>query len=174
MFIPIPNATTNNETALLSGHAFHTMAPSQGTFTQDNVAFYMPTTQSSELRGGRSLRAVDGNRAVGWDTGSCTHTAEESNPWWRIDLEAEASIEKVRIWNRDHYGDRLHEFEIKIGNVDNWDGANEKCGDRHSVPQAQSLSVNCRMRGRYVFIIVPGDVKVISYSTRTPIPKRTT
>ena len=42
------------------------------------------TTQSSTHSGGTSERAIDGNASPSWSSGSCTHTASEANPWWKV------------------------------------------------------------------------------------------
>jgi hypothetical protein len=60
----------------------------------------MSPTQSSEGWGGVPKRAVDGNTNGQWGGGSCTHTQNENQPWWQIDLGREYEIVKVVIFNR--------------------------------------------------------------------------
>ena len=54
-----------------------------------------PTSQSSEGWGGQSSRAVDGNTDGSWNHGSCTHTLNTVNPWWKVDLQWNYAIDKV-------------------------------------------------------------------------------
>ncbi len=41
-----------------------------------------------------SLRAVDGNENNAFTANSCTHTAEELEKWWMVDLGAEYFVER--------------------------------------------------------------------------------
>jgi len=129
----------------------------------ENAAAGKPTLQSSTGYGGASSRAVDGNADTSWGSGSCTHTSTETDPWWRTDLEQELAIANVKITNRgDCCGDRLSNFEVKVGNTDSWD-ANTKCGDQHSVAQGQTLDVSCSGEvGRYVFVGIPGGSNTLT------------
>ena len=48
----------------------------------------------------------------------CSHTATVVNPYWRVDLGSSHSITSVALTNRgDCCGDRLSNFEIRIGNT---------------------------------------------------------
>jgi hypothetical protein len=58
------------------------------------------TKQSSVAWGGASARAVDGNTAGNFGSGSCTHTNFEK-AWWAVDLGDTYQIEKVVLWNRE-------------------------------------------------------------------------
>ena len=68
--------------------------------TPEVVSQGKPTEQSSTDYGGASARAADGNTATSYGDGSCTHTATEANPWWRVDLEAVKSVKEVKLFNR--------------------------------------------------------------------------
>lgn len=72
-----------------------------------NIALGKPAKQSTTQIEYNAEYAVDGN--LGTDVGldKCAHTADrDTNPWWRVDLEAVYSITSVRILNRgiDSYG----------------------------------------------------------------------
>ena len=44
-----------------------------------------------------------------------THTAEEENPWWEVDLKTEFLVEKVSVWNRNESQaviDRLKKYRV--------------------------------------------------------------
>ena len=53
----------------------------------------------------------------------CTHTAEGgTDPWWRVDLGRDYYVSELAITNRKDCigcGDRLSNFEIKIGEIKN-------------------------------------------------------
>ena len=45
-----------------------------------------------------------------------TRSAGDTNPWWRVDLGSQKSVDEVFIVNRgDCCGDRLSSFEIRVG-----------------------------------------------------------
>jgi len=54
-----------------------------------------PTTQSSTSHDGVSERAVDGNTNGNYGAGSCTHTENQANAWWTVDLQATYAVDKV-------------------------------------------------------------------------------
>ena len=64
-----------------------------------NIALGKSTAQSSTVNYAYASRAVDGNTATSWGSGSCTHTNSESG-WWRVDFGKTARVHSVRITNR--------------------------------------------------------------------------
>ena len=83
---------------------------------QSNIALFKPTKQSSAYSDSRfypSSNAVDGNRDT--DISKCTHTNEENNPWWRVDLGRVEPVVEVIILNRDSHETRLDGAEIRVG-----------------------------------------------------------
>ena len=66
----------------------------------DNVAHGQPTFQSTTRTNGVSSRAVDGDRNPAYFAGSCTHTLNQANPWWAVDLGWPRWIARVDITNR--------------------------------------------------------------------------
>ncbi|XP_065932583.1 protein jagged-1-like isoform X1 [Magallana gigas] len=97
-----------------------------------NITLGKPATQSSTLPGYNAAYAVDGNRETNIHVHKCTHTAGgDSNPWWRVDLQAVYSITSVRILNRgiDQYGDmsfRLQDVTVTVGLTES--DINTPCG----------------------------------------------
>jgi len=76
-----------------------------------NVAFRKPASQSSTAQNFQASNAVDGNR----DTYS--HTAEgQSSPWLKIDLLSETKIDRVTIFNRREYKERLSRARVEFSN----------------------------------------------------------
>ncbi|CAH1239028.1 SSC5D [Branchiostoma lanceolatum] len=129
-----------------------------------NVALDTTSFQTSISSGGVASRAVDGNTDTNWVAGSCTHTAEEANPSWRVDLGQSYVIDRVVIFNRrDCCSERISPFNIHIGYSDQV-SANTKCGGDHQFAVNQpSMSVACRgLRGRYVGVRLPGPSRILT------------
>ena len=82
--------------------------------------------QSSNYQDTKADRAKDGNVDGTFDKGSVTHTNEETNPWWLLDLGDTKDVGKIVIHNRsDCCGDRLKDaiveaFDISLAVV--WTG----------------------------------------------------
>lgn len=88
----------------------------QGTLLQ-NVARHKQAVQSSQAGNSAAAGgAVDGNTDVRFHKGSCTSTEEESDPWWRVDLQNVYNINAVTITQRDLSESLLIGGEIWIGN----------------------------------------------------------
>ena len=45
----------------------------------------------------------------------CSHTTNENNPWWRVDLGRVEPVAEVNILNRDTFSNRLNGAEIRVG-----------------------------------------------------------
>jgi hypothetical protein len=114
------------------------------------------TAQASHCCGGSSARAVDGNHRQDWGGGTCTHTANTQNAWWRVDLVDDAEVTSVKVWNRsDCCGNRLNGFQVRVGNSGSWQH-NKQCGGNHAISQGQNKEVDCSGKhGRYTHIVLP-------------------
>jgi hypothetical protein len=66
----------------------------------NNIAPKGKATQSSTAFAGPAKYGNDGNTNGNFEKKSVTHTAQENNPWWEVDLGAEVPIEKLTLWNR--------------------------------------------------------------------------
>nr|XP_034315969.1 EGF-like repeat and discoidin I-like domain-containing protein 3 [Crassostrea gigas] len=124
-----------------------------------NIALGKPAAQSSTKLHYNAAYAVDGNRGTDVGVDKCTVTDEgDSNPWWRVDLQAVYSITSVRILNRgiDKYGDlsyRLRDVTVTVGLTES--DVNTPCGFFAGPGTASQLVViNCptSTQGRYVKI----------------------
>lgn len=61
--------------------------------------------------------AIDGNHIGIFSYGSCTHTAEQEEPWWTVDLLDSYIITSIILTNRqDCCKNRLSGVRIHIGN----------------------------------------------------------
>src|SRR6266508_304641 len=80
-----------------------------------NLAWGKATSQSSTGFGGNSSRGVDGNTNGNWSDNSVTHTNNEHQPWWLVDLGSVQQIGTVKLWNRtDCCGERLSNFYVLV------------------------------------------------------------
>ncbi|MEM6633671.1 MAG: discoidin domain-containing protein, partial [Bacteroidota bacterium] len=78
-----------------------------------NLALNKPTRQSSTGYSGVSARAVDGNRNGVYGGASVTHTNNENQPWWEVDLEASQLVTNILLYNRtDCCTNRLTDFYV--------------------------------------------------------------
>jgi len=80
-----------------------------------NVATKGKASQSSVAYDGPAERAIDGNTDGDYEQAkSTTHSSEEANPWWEVDLGTEQAVDSVAVWNRTDggVGVRLANFRL--------------------------------------------------------------
>lgn len=78
-----------------------------------NLALKRPASQSSTALNASASRAVDGNTDGDFYHNSVTHTNNEYEPWWDVDLGANRAIKRIEIYNRtDCCAERLSDFQI--------------------------------------------------------------
>ena len=85
----------------------------------ENLALRKAAIQSSTANNGESVAslAVDGNTSGKYSDSSISHTNQERNPWWEVDLGEICKIREIKIFNRsDGVEDRLKEIKITISN----------------------------------------------------------
>ncbi|MGW8952230.1 galactose-binding domain-containing protein [Streptomyces sp. NPDC055709] len=88
------------------------LPPASGTV---HLAQGQPATQSTTAYGGAAGRAVDGNTDGVWANGSVTHTSEQAQPWWQVDLGEGAAVDTIEIWNRsDCCASRLTDYYVVV------------------------------------------------------------
>ncbi|XP_036845097.1 uncharacterized protein LOC110532923 isoform X2 [Oncorhynchus mykiss] len=155
-----------------------------------NVALKGVASQSSLNGYGNAHNAIDGNRDSDYYKRSCTHTEQETNPWWRVDLLDVTRVTAVTITNRgDVVPERLDGAEIRIGNsLENNGINNPRCVVISHIPAGKTYTFQCNeMEGRYVVVVIPGrsewltlcevevfaTVKPPESSTEAPKSKRT-
>uniref|UniRef100_A0A8C9Y0Z1 Si:ch211-215k15.4 n=1 Tax=Sander lucioperca TaxID=283035 RepID=A0A8C9Y0Z1_SANLU len=125
--------------------------------TGENLALQGKATQSSLHS--IAYNAIDGNRASTWEKASCSHTTQELNPWWRLDLIKTHKVFSVKITNRDRREQFINGAEIRVGNsLDNNGNNNPRCAVISSIPAGQTVEFQCvnGFDGRYVNIVIPG------------------
>ncbi|XP_077999971.1 uncharacterized protein LOC144452700 [Glandiceps talaboti] len=123
-----------------------------------NIAHDVSVYQSSVKRKGVPERAIDGNKDSNFAGKSCTFTAREYEPWWKVDLGEERDIYKVTITNRmDCCSFRIRHTEVRVGNSEDIDG-NALCGGPIKGKRAlkENIDVICGcgqpLKGRWVGI----------------------
>jgi hypothetical protein len=81
----------------------------------DNVALGKPSDQSSLYESAVSSRAVDGNTDGVYANNSVTHTQEDSQSWWQVDLGNNYLIQTINVWTRTDCCEwRLNNFYVLV------------------------------------------------------------
>nr|XP_033496815.1 uncharacterized protein LOC117266009 [Epinephelus lanceolatus] len=136
-------------------------------YTYQNVALRGKATQSNRYvhAFGAASSAIDGNRESNFHSGSCTHTVEQANPWWRVDLLESYIVTSIVVTNRgDCCAEKLNGAEIHIGNSLQDNGAaNPVAGVIPHIPAGRSLKMTLTslVEGRYVTVVLPGLRRVL-------------
>ncbi len=82
-----------------------------------NIAVKGSARQSSTAFNGPPALAIDGKTNGDFNTAkSTTHTSDDQDPWWEVDLGTPSAIDKVVIWNRTDggVGSRLAGFRVAL------------------------------------------------------------
>ncbi|XP_036845146.1 uncharacterized protein LOC110532922 [Oncorhynchus mykiss] len=149
----------------------------------DNVALRRVAAQSSLFSWENSpSKVIDGNRNSNYNYGgSCSSTAFNTNPWWRVDLLDLYRVTAVTITNRgDCCPKRLDGAEIRIGNsLENNGINNPRCVVIHHIPAGETYTFQCNeMEGQYVVVVIPGQNKILTLcevevfaTVKPPAPK---
>ncbi|XP_052458935.1 fucolectin-like [Carassius gibelio] len=132
---------------------------------EENVALKGTAVQSSTYFTWGAANAIDGIRYAPGFASSCSHTDNELNPWWRLDLLDSYYIYKVTVTNRgDGWLEQTAGVEIRIGNsLENNGNNNPRCGVTSLVPAGSSVSFSCGgMEGRYVNMYIPNIQAILT------------
>lgn len=127
-----------------------------------NLAYGKDTDQSSTYTGtgGESCKAVDGNTSGNWGDQSITHTQNQSNPWWEVDLGSNESIGDIVIHNRTNCcSSRLSNFTVSVLNS----SGNTQWSQNVGSLSGSSITLDANgATGRTVRIEIPGSGKILS------------
>jgi len=108
-------------------------------------------SQSSTGWSAPASKAIDGNAATSFGSGSCTHTHRNSNAWWQVDLGSAHTIAKLKVTNRgDCCGSRLNGFNVIVSNP-----TTTTCASNVQIAQGATTEFMCSATGRYVKIQIP-------------------
>jgi hypothetical protein len=128
-----------------------------------NLALGRPVIQSSTWGEHEAARAVDGNTDGNLQAGSVTHTNNEPQNWWQVDLGTIRPLSVIELYNRtDAAPERLREYDVLVSN-EAMEGAEiELLKARsdvsvfHQAEQAGSpTGVDVYRDGRYVRVHLP-------------------
>ncbi len=82
----------------------------------ENVARRGQATQKSDAHDAPARLAIDGNTDGDFfNARSTTHTAQENDPWWEVDLGGAVAVERIVVWNRtdsDGVRERLSSWRL--------------------------------------------------------------
>ncbi|XP_071234915.1 fucolectin-1-like, partial [Salvelinus alpinus] len=121
---------------------------------------YVPGSKCSVERNGQPVI----NRESDYYKRSCTHTEQQTNPWWRVDLLYVYRVTAVTITNRGDSAERLDGAEIRIGNsLENNGIRNPSCAVITTIPAGETNTFQCNeMEGKYVVEVIPGQNKILT------------
>lgn len=131
-----------------------------------NIAAGKAVKQSSTMGVYAARLAVDGNINGDFANGSVTHTDQDVNAWFEIDLGGTESIDAITIWNRtDGASDRLSNYWVFISDTpfNPYETASvlKTRPDIHKFhvkeAKARKIIKSAGTRGRYVRIQFAGD-----------------
>jgi len=114
--------------------AFNTDNPSTGR-PGGTGSFTVTATQSSDLANSpAAIVAIDGNTDDQWNSGTCTHTTRETDPWWKLDMGEDRTVTEVRLYNLGgHQKYKMEHIEVRVGA--NGDATDALCGERLGLVQ---------------------------------------
>ncbi|CAL8310500.1 unnamed protein product [Boreogadus saida] len=92
------------------------MSPGFSAADHVNVALRGTAIQSTTYPNGLAEHAIDGNSDPQWEHNSCSSTASQAKPWWRLELPGVYRVSAIQVTNRNAARERLNSLEILIGN----------------------------------------------------------
>ncbi|XP_073488977.1 fucolectin-like [Aquarana catesbeiana] len=126
-----------------------------------NVARNGTATQSSNFQNSYAYKAIDGNAEGDIRYGSCSHTMDDFESWWNLDLKKTYNISSIVITNRqDACEKRLLGAEIRIG--DSPDRKNPACKKVTDVSKPRIFPCCRGMSGRYVSVVIPNSLEYLT------------
>nr|XP_055073972.1 uncharacterized protein LOC129453662 [Misgurnus anguillicaudatus] len=143
---------------VMTGRKSHLTVCEVEVYGTENFALRGNASQSSVLYNWTPIKAKDGIRSGQDPFTHCSHTENETNPWWRLDLLDIYNISTVVIASRRRCcEDQINGVEIRIGNSPEDDGNNNSlCAVTTRFAKAAAVSYSCTgMSGRYVNVVMP-------------------
>jgi F5/8 type C domain len=96
----IPLKFDEDKSSVLFDNGFFRILPSQANIKFTNLALNAQVQQSGGIGPGKAQLAVDGNNDGNFANGSVSHTSNDPNAWFDVDLGSSQNIDALRIWNR--------------------------------------------------------------------------
>ena len=131
----------------------------------ENLARGKQARQSSTGYGGDAGRAVDGNTNGDYfGANSVSHTNNQPQDWWEVDLGAIYNIGLIKIWNRtDCCSERLSNFYVMVSekpfSSSNINDSLRQSGiwsNHNSGTAGRTTEIKVNAQGRYVRIQLAG------------------
>lgn len=118
-----------------------------------NIAATGKATQSSIHGGAGAARATDGNKDPDYNKGGQTHTmnAGEKNPWWELDLGDAKEIDKLAIFNRSGFEDRLDGFTLTLLDADR-----KEVFRASDIAAPQTMEIDVKNGGKLTYLAYNG------------------
>ncbi|KAG2464788.1 FUCL4 protein, partial [Polypterus senegalus] len=116
---------------------------------------------------GLASNAIDGNRDGIYIHGSCAHTANHLNPWWRVDLLKSYKVKLIVLTSReDCCPEQINGAEILIGDsLANNGNSNPRCAVVQNLGSGMTTVYHCNgMVGRYVNVVKPDKTESVVFS----------
>ena len=122
----LPAALAGGKSKGTQGRYVHVELPRKGTLTLAEVEVYSGgqnvarggrASQKNTAYGGDAKRAIDGNTSGDYNSGTQTHTEENTpEPWWQVDLGESYPLERIVVYNRRDggHGKRLEGFTLAV------------------------------------------------------------
>ncbi|MFN9110208.1 MAG: discoidin domain-containing protein, partial [Bacteroidota bacterium] len=139
-----PTSGANGDDAGTAASTAINISPIYGTASQSTTGF-----------GGLARYAVDNDTWGIFNYNSTSHTAEQDDPWWRVDFPADNLISRIVLWNRTDggFGSRLGGVTVQVLDADNSVAWSQVVGS-YNVDPGTSVTVNVpNIMGRSVRVI---------------------
>uniref|UniRef100_A0A8C5BJ71 Fucolectin tachylectin-4 pentraxin-1 domain-containing protein n=1 Tax=Gadus morhua TaxID=8049 RepID=A0A8C5BJ71_GADMO len=117
-----------------------------------NVALSGTAIQSTTDWGGLAERSIDGNSDPDFEHYTCSITAKQAKPWWRLELPGVYRVSEIVVTNRNIGRSMLNNVEILIGDsLSNNGNDNPRCAIINDDPGCLTQTVKCwGMEGRFI------------------------
>ncbi len=118
-----------------------------------NIAASGKATQSSTHGGAVAAKAIDGNKSPDYNKQGQTHTlnAGQKNPWWELDLGSAVDVEKLGIWNRSGFENRLDDFTLTLLDADR-----QEVFRATGIAAPQALEIDVKQGGKLSYLTYNG------------------
>ena len=133
-----------------------------------NLARDGQATQSSTGFEGGASRAIDGNTDGDYFAAQSTsHTSQQADPWWEVDLGAAQPLDRIVIWNRTDNGhqERLRGLQVEVRDSEQktvWQA-------QIDTPPRDSHTLTCRPLSEHEQRVVDLERQIAQVSQQRPV-----
>ncbi|KAM4735281.1 uncharacterized protein FYW61_005835 [Anableps anableps] len=114
------------------------------------------------------------DRAFERNSSTCSHTLQQTNSWWSLDLLGVYNITCISIYNVVHQATNISGAKIYIGNSHQNNGTNNTLVQNITAFQTGQINVYkfpTSVSGRYVTIIIPGNKHMVLCDVNITVTK---